>query len=135
MSDKRKDDMSARTAERVAGLVSTILGIGLAYIYLYLPLQQARASAPKVAWIGDWGFVSPMFIILGAVLTIFPQFGALVDSKKLRNENGSLNALGIITTIAILAPLATVCFAVNHYFQSQLRHLGYVDGNLVQGSK
>ena len=135
MRRKPEDDREAQIAKWVAGLVSVILGLGLAFFYLYLPLQQARAGAQRVSWIGDWGFVSPAFIIFGIALMLFPRLGQLVESKKLRNENGTLNALGIITAIAILAPPGAACFAVNHCFESQLSQLGYVDGELIQGRK
>jgi hypothetical protein len=130
MSKTPREIRLSRLVNRIAGLTVFIMGVVIAYVFIFIPLAIAQKGTASSVILSDWGFISPAMVTLGAILLTFPKAGEITEWRKLKKENGSLTPLGILLGISILAPLIGVCVLVHIYIKHQLKALGYGDGSL-----
>jgi hypothetical protein len=118
-----------KPGSRLQGIVITLLGLVLGYFSIVQPLLAANSRVDQIAWLSNFAFLSPPFIILGILATIFPSM--TTDKTFLLKSKDSLSLYGWVLVIVMLI----IGFGTYYLVNQQFAALGYHGGSLTDISR
>ena len=121
MNDLQSSPQPARPLQgsRWHGVVLLIIGLGVSYLEIVEPLQEAAQGLRRVTLNDSWSFVGLVLSLLGSAAVICPKI--LSESSFKFRRKGKLNFAGWLLFGALVAG----AFAFRAIIHNQFVKLGY----------
>jgi hypothetical protein len=121
MSDLQSSTRPARPLQgsRWSGVILLLIGLGVSYLEIVEPLQEAAQGVRSVTWNDSWSFAGLLLTLLGIVAVIFPKI--LSEGSFMFKSKGKLSISGWL----LLGVLIAGAFAFSALVHNQFAKLGY----------
>lgn len=116
MNDLQSSPQPARPLQgsRRGGVILLLIGLGVSYLEIVEPLQEAAQGARRVTWNDSWSFVGLLLSLLGIVAVIFPKI--LSEGSFMFKSKGKLSISGWLLLGALVAGAFTFSALVHNQF-------------------
>jgi hypothetical protein len=121
MNDLQSRPQPARPLQgsRRHGVILLIIGLGVSYLEIVEPLQEAAQGARRVTLNDSWSFAGLVLSLFGIVAVIVPKI--LSENSFMFRSKGKLSIAGWL----LLGALVAAAFAFRALIHNQFAKMGY----------